>query len=158
MFFYEESVDNIVFLALRRIKTHACCPPPSPIKNVTLKFWCRVWPNDLTWCDDRGISCGISAFASYRDKHNDISHTVLTLFCRELLRWTFSWPVMTSYGITPYDLFMGSLAISCTYPLPNRIWIVTLRNRYKWCWKKQENFGLRFTTGSIALTESWRAL
>ena len=43
-----------------------------------------------------------------KNRQNDTSSMMaLTLFCEKLLTSTFSWPAMTSYLTTSYDLFGG---------------------------------------------------
>ena len=69
------------------------------------------WPELI---NDIGRSYCISFDASWRDKHNNTSPTALPRFCEELLAQMFSWPAMTSYVMTSYDLY-GDRSVVALY-------------------------------------------
>ena len=139
-----------MLLSLRRIKTYVFWP-----NRVNLKIWsCQVkWPALM---NDPGSSYCISFDPSWQDKHNDNSPRALPYFCEELLAETFSWPAMTSYMMTSYDLPGGHRPAVALDLLMNCIWIVTdsdiilsWMSNIKWKYSQQ---------GTFALAGSWHDL
>ena len=100
----------------------------------------------MAWCDDQGRWCRILVVVSWQDKHNDISNTVKSLFCQELLILMISWPVVISYG-----LCRGHRLEIPLDSLPSCNWNFTDGKLYHACWRRR---GFRFEDsqqGTLAL-------